>query len=122
MHVAARVKALYDFLAKRAALGEVESAILGGLLGEFAVANVCAVERCSLEHAQPLQALRLGEETVCVQERLYELRCVLTVGPQFVTSDEGAISVDRGNHRRVPCQRLPFERCKRCHRKANLSQ
>ena len=60
MHVAARTDALDDLLAEVAALGEVKGAGLGGLLGEFAVADVGAVEGCSFEQAEPFAALLLA--------------------------------------------------------------
>ena len=56
MDVAAGADALDDLLAEVAAFGEVKGAGLGGLLGEFLVADVGAVEGCAFEEAEPVVA------------------------------------------------------------------
>ena len=74
MNVAARTDALDDLLAEVAAFGEVQGAGLGGLLGEFAVADVGAVEGCSFEDAQPFEALWIARTCAGSEESLEKFR------------------------------------------------
>src|ERR1700722_16328108 len=113
MHVAAGGNPLHYFLAQVAALGEVERAVLRGLLGELAVSSVYAEEGRSLKHPEPLEALRFAEDSVRVQDCLEKLRCCRLARPEFVAWDERAISMNDGNDGRAPCQRLSLECCER---------
>src|SRR5580704_4290700 len=97
MHVAARTNPLHDLLAEVTALGEVERAVLSGLLGQVAVTNVYAVKRCSLQYPQPFEALRLAEDSASVQDCLQKFRWGCLIDPQFVPRDEWVIRVDDGD-------------------------
>ena len=102
MDVAAGADALDDLLAEVAALGEVQGAGLAGLLGEFAVADVDAVEWRSFEDSEMLEALRGRRGRLRLKERLEERSQWIRASAQTRSGDKRAVSVDDGDCGGVP--------------------
>ncbi len=103
MHVAAGADALDDLLAEVAAFGEVQGAGLAGLLREFAVADVGAVEGSSFENAQPFEALWFAKMRAGVLEGFGELcQCVRGIGPELESRHERAVGMNDGDVDAVP--------------------
>lgn len=120
--IAAGTDALDDLLPEIAALGEVEGASLGGLLREFAVADVGAVEGCSFEQTEPVAALLFGEGCAYFEEGFGEIGCGGNVGPKFEVRNQRAVGVDYSDSRRVPGQRVTLQLFERCDVQADLLQ
>jgi len=59
----------------------VQGASLSGLLRQFAVADIGAIERRSFEDSQPLETLCLAEDSTSALESLKEFLSGTGIGP-----------------------------------------
>src|ERR1700730_7984250 len=91
VHIATRADALYDFLPQVASFGKVQGAGLSGLLRKLAIADIGAKARRSFENSQPLETLRLAEDSTGLLESFEKFRCGVGIGPEFKARDEWAV-------------------------------
>lgn len=91
MHVAARTNPLDNFLAEITALGKVERAHLVRLLRQVAVANIDAIGRDALEHAQLLERIDTAGGRTRSRQGAPQLRYHARFRPDFKPIHQDAL-------------------------------